>query len=1527
MAEDRKAQTKAKIVAEAQRQGVDPKLALAVAEQESNTDQQRVGDNGRSVGIFQLQPAAAIDAGIDPARRGDEDTNIRGGVTYLKQKLAQSGGNVPHALSRYNRGTSTYQGIGDPNYERNVLRWYEGTPPPTGVGVISMGPPGTAAERERAPTGGPPGGGMAGPVAPTFLQRVGGWFTPAVAEADDLSTSYVQRKTLELREERRRNAMGLAAPAPGAEPGAAPAAAPAAPPPAAVPAPAPAAAPAAPAAPAPPAAPPAAPPTSTAMEDEMKAALDQPLQPGELVRKLGDYGRQVLGGARDAFVETMQTLNSMGDWLRDRGIGPQWEAEISIPEVREATGFDEQAVRSLSQFLTAFVPGVKAVKGLGVARQITQSMLSGALTDAIAFDPDTPRLSNLLANLPAPLRNPITSFLAQSPDDPEALSRLKNALEGLGLGAVVDALLLAARTMGKARQVKAAAEPAPARPAADLSEEEISAAVASERSAAEARKAERITQTEDALAEVEGGNQEVITRELTAAKALVGDDGRVVLGRGPTLRHFESEQEAARDLLERRLKQQRDRDPSEPMGAVRRALGAEAQTLAQSKVRSGYGTPHPGAPLQVYHGTPAEFATFAPEATRETQYGRQTYWFAEDPEVAGGQAEALGMRLEERAGLPEQPLTAAAITARKEALTEELDRAREAWQQGQMTNEAYGAVVTRVREEVADLDLGLSQASLGVEDVTGYARGGTVRPVFLDIRQPFDTSKPLDAAARARLDAALEEIPAATATAVKQALAAGKTGREVFERLAEGTGSPEAARAVLEEAGFDGIFHLSPTDGRVWVAFRPEQILPAYTPAGESIRVGGAVDLLTPERVQEAQQFLNLESSGVASTLPTEGRAYYVNFDRMNRPEDVRQTVATVAEIVKEQVEAQRRGVQPQAETLAASARSPYRRLDTILGIEPGTVLNAEDATALRATWLAAADRLTELSARVAAGDLEATEDFLKQMVITSAIHTRAVGVTSEMGRAFRMLGVEMPETSRTFLDQFMATVQQSSGVTPQQLAQRLYALPSRAALAQFLQQAEKATGADMVTELWYGALLSNPTTWVVNGLDSAMRTFWAIPERFLAAGVPGSGMRFDEGMHLLYGMKAGVQEAWSASAQMWRTGQSQFGAPGKIDVPLQPALTARNLALGEGTLLGDAVDLLGEVGRAPSRILMTTDEFFKTVNYRMELHGLAFRQAVAEGGDGEAMAQRILALVDDPPPAMHEGARSFANLQTLTQPLDEAGGAFESLGRMTQRIQEAREEWLPLKVMLPFVRTPFNIARSTMERTPFGLFSTNVRRAMVAGGPERAMAVSKMALGSLTMAVGVYLALEGQIVGRRPADKQLADTWERLGIMEYSVKIGDDYVSFNRLEMPGMLFGLAADVATLAKVLPEASLEKVAGVVLSAIFENLSSKTYLRSVGEFVDALTPGSRYEEEEATTRDLMRVVRSKVASVVPSGVAAVTRQMDPVKREAFTLVDQLMARLPGFSEDLPPSRDLWGGCAPIPRRMDQICCRRL
>ena len=136
------------IVQAAVAQGVDPNLALAVAQQESGFNQSAIGTSGE-VGVFQLMPTTAQQLGVNPS---DLQQNINGGVTYLKQQLDTFGGDPAFAAAAYNSGPNgNFDSAQVTNYVNSVMRIYnknagsdvasQVAPAPSAVAVVdnSMG--------------------------------------------------------------------------------------------------------------------------------------------------------------------------------------------------------------------------------------------------------------------------------------------------------------------------------------------------------------------------------------------------------------------------------------------------------------------------------------------------------------------------------------------------------------------------------------------------------------------------------------------------------------------------------------------------------------------------------------------------------------------------------------------------------------------------------------------------------------------------------------------------------------------------------------------------------------------------------------------------------------------------------------------------------------------------------------------------------------------------------------------------------------------------------------------------------------------------------------------------------------------------------------------------------------------------------------------------------------------------------------------------------------------------------------------
>ncbi|MBU2702011.1 soluble lytic murein transglycosylase-like protein [Sporomusaceae bacterium BoRhaA] len=112
----------------AKKNGVDPKLAQAIARAESDYSPSAVSSAG-AVGVMQLMPETAASLGVRDIQ--DPRQNIDGGVQYLKQMLTTFNGDVSMAVAAYNAGpqaVKNYNGVPPYSetqaYVQKVLSYY-----------------------------------------------------------------------------------------------------------------------------------------------------------------------------------------------------------------------------------------------------------------------------------------------------------------------------------------------------------------------------------------------------------------------------------------------------------------------------------------------------------------------------------------------------------------------------------------------------------------------------------------------------------------------------------------------------------------------------------------------------------------------------------------------------------------------------------------------------------------------------------------------------------------------------------------------------------------------------------------------------------------------------------------------------------------------------------------------------------------------------------------------------------------------------------------------------------------------------------------------------------------------------------------------------------------------------------------------------------------------------------------------------------------------------------------------------------
>lgn len=176
-------------------------------------------------------------------------------------------------------------------------------------------------------------------------------------------------------------------------------------------------------------------------------------------------------GTNKAVNEFMDLSWGVGNFAKeawDKGIGnaefrePTKEEQANmwrLPVVQEAETTPGKLLQGVTQFITGYAAtgtAMKAAKVLqGVARttQLAKPMVQGAIADFSAFDAHDERLANLVEEYPA-LRLIISPYLAADDNDSMMEGRLKNALEGLGLGVLTDGLLQGLKAWKGTRKAK-----------------------------------------------------------------------------------------------------------------------------------------------------------------------------------------------------------------------------------------------------------------------------------------------------------------------------------------------------------------------------------------------------------------------------------------------------------------------------------------------------------------------------------------------------------------------------------------------------------------------------------------------------------------------------------------------------------------------------------------------------------------------------------------------------------------------------------------------------------------------------------------------------------------------------------------------------------------------------------------------------------------------------------------------------------------------------------------------------------------
>jgi len=339
------------------------------------------------------------------------------------------------------------------------------------------------------------------------------------------------------------------------------------------------------------------------------------------------------------------------------------------------------------------------------------------------------------------------------------------------------------------------------------------------------------------------------------------------------------------------------------------------------------------------------------------------------------------------------------------------------------------------------------------------------------------------------------------------------------------------------------------------------------------------------------------------------------------------------------------------------------------------------------------------------------------------------------------------------------------------------------------------------------------------------------------------------------------------------------------------------------------------------------------------------FYRAVARSEEtGEAMPKEMLKRDDyvagyfaknykKDKEVLADFAMDWAEDTTFTRGLDvdllrmQEHGHLQGKKSVNKAVQDFVADHSFMRIMAPFVRTPVQLVSFPLRRIwlpdsvmrgiinkPDGwLKKTHLRYQadILSKDPIRAAeAYGRMRMGMLMYGSLMSASAMGMVTGRGPRDTQKRNQQMATGYRSYSVKVGDKYVSYARLDPFATVLGLAADFTYMIQESAQSGdfnknwLESMLLAGVYSIADNITSKSYLENLSNVVGAVTnpeSGGAFET----------FMERHTASYVPKALSQFTPITDGAQmRKPRGLAESIQNQIPFLSSGIEPLRNLLG-----------------
>lgn len=239
----------------------------------------------------------------------------------------------------------------------------------------------------------------------------------------------------------------------------------------------------------------------------------------------------------------------------------------------------------------------------------------------------------------------------------------------------------------------------------------------------------------------------------------------------------------------------------------------------------------------------------------------------------------------------------------------------------------------------------------------------------------------------------------------------------------------------------------------------------------------------------------------------------------------------------------------------------------------------------------------------------------------------------------------------------------------------------------------------------------------------------------------------------------------------------------------------------------------------------------------------------------------------------------------------------------------------VPGDIVMPFTKTPANIAMRGIDYSPVGVANALVKLKNAKSNVEVSNALTLLgqgATGTAAIAVGYALAQSGIIQGALSDDKDEAQ-WEKShGKLAYSVKVGDNYYTFDWAQPASIPIILGTTIYQCMQDSDNA---------LDTIYQGAVAATNAWSDLSPLQTLT--DIFGGNGTPAENVADTFLEAPLGWIPAQLGAAARIGDTTQRVTYdntsklnNIINQAKAKIPGLSQTLPVAYDTWGN--PIKRQ---------